>query len=110
MNVRGPWDLQFQETESLFSPRNLLYHAQKLGMTGPNAQRHVLHCALLKVVRSKKLFYSFLIRHIFSVPFICAHQDEAEDRDNFLIKPNDNLIVAGHVDQDFSVLEISGEV
>ena len=33
-------------------------------------------------------------------------QDEKED---FKIKPDDNLIVAGHVDQDFSTLEISGD-
>ena len=86
------------------------YHAQKLGMTGPNPQRHVLHCILLKVVSSKNCCISFSSDIFFSVPFTCSHQDEAEDRDNFLIKPNDNLIVAGHVDQDFSVLEISGEV
>lgn len=40
-------------------------------------------------------------------PYVTLKPDEAEDRDNFLIKPNDNLIVAGHVDQDFSILEIS---
>ncbi|XP_068710314.1 periodic tryptophan protein 1 homolog [Montipora foliosa] len=33
--------------------------------------------------------------------------DEKDEEENFIIKPNDNLVVAGHVDQDFSTLEIS---
>lgn len=32
---------------------------------------------------------------------------EEDEKEDFKIKPDDNLIVAGHVDQDFSTLEIS---
>lgn len=38
-----------------------------------------------------------------------VQDDEEEEEEDFKIKPGDNLIVAGHVDQDFSTLEISGE-
>ena len=34
---------------------------------------------------------------------------EEDEKEDFNIKPDDNLIVAGHVDQDFSTLEISGD-
>ena len=36
--------------------------------------------------------------------------DDNEEKEDFNIKSDDNLIVAGHVDQDFSNLEISGKV
>ena len=42
----------------------------------------------------------------FCLYFKDKDEDETED---FNIKPDDNLIVAGHVDQDFSTLEISGD-
>ena len=35
-------------------------------------------------------------------------RDEDEEED-FNIKPDDNLLVAGHVDEDLSSLEISGD-
>jgi len=37
-------------------------------------------------------------------------KDDDKEEEDFNIKPDDNLIVVGHVDQDFSTLEISGEV
>lgn len=42
-------------------------------------------------------------------PYITLKNMDArnEDEEDFNIKPDDNLIVAGHVDQDFSTLEIS---
>ena len=34
--------------------------------------------------------------------------DDSDEEEDFHIKPDDNLIVTGHVDEDFSALEISG--
>ena len=33
-----------------------------------------------------------------------------EEKEDFIIKPDDNLIVVGHVDEDYSNLEIYGEL
>ena len=34
--------------------------------------------------------------------------NDSDEEEDFHIKPDDNLIVTGHVDEDFSALEISG--
>ena len=42
--------------------------------------------------------------------FILHSKDRDEDEEeDFNIKPDDNLLVAGHVDEDLSSLEISGD-
>ena len=41
--------------------------------------------------------------------FCLLFQDnDSDEEEDFHIKPEDNLIVTGHVDEDFSALEISG--
>ena len=41
--------------------------------------------------------------------FCLLFQDnDSDEEEDFHIKPDDNLIVTGHVDEDFSALEISG--
>lgn len=54
-----------------------------------------------------KLFRQFSINAFASFHLLFQDNDSDEEED-FHIKPDDNLIVTGHVDEDFSALEISG--
>lgn len=57
------------------------------------------------------IFINFFSSSRFLITLSLLHskdRDEDEEED-FNIKPDDNLLVAGHVDEDLSSLEISGD-
>ena len=46
--------------------------------------------------------------NVFATFCLLFQDSDSGEEEDFHIKPEDNLIVTGHVDEDFSALEISG--